>query len=300
MSIKIFNGKEAYQNINSSELVITLDDNQREKLQLVLYEMYKDILELSKEINITPFLVGGSALGAIRHNAIIPWDDDLDVGFVREEYITFIESFSKKYSNKYIVNSPCLNNKQIRARFTKIIKTGTKFKEIVSISDSDLNGVFIDIFPIENVPNNKLVKCFKGITSDIIAYISSQVFSWENRNKISSDILKKTGMFNFVFRRTIGVVFSFINSSKWFRLFDKVSQYNHCGQYYTIASGRKHYFGEVIKCDYVFPPKYVLFGEFYAPVFNNVESYLTNMYGDYMKIPSVEHRESHMLIDFYI
>lgn len=300
MSIRIFNGKEAYKNIDISDLVLTLNDTQLINLQCALYEMYKDVLELSKEMNITPFLVGGSALGAVRHSGIIPWDDDLDIGLVRGEYNLFIKAFAEKYTSKYIVSSPCNNDVPVKARFTKIIRKGTCYKEIISISEEELNGVFIDIFPIECVPDNKLLKFIKGVISDIVAYISSQVFSWENRNEISSAFLKKTGTFNYIFRRTIGAIFSVVKATKWFRLFDKVSQYKKCGQYYTIASGRKHYFGEVISGDWIFPPRYLKFGECEAPVFNNVESYLSNMYGNYMKIPPVEDRESHMLIDFLL
>lgn len=297
---KLFNGKEAFQTACLDDIYFPINDEQREQLQSVIFDMYRDILKVSKEENLTPFLVGGSALGAIRHGGFIPWDDDLDIGFLREEYEVFLDKFEKRYSDKYIVNSP---GKQMRtrARFTKILKKGTIFRDMISLPEDELNGIFVDVFPIDAVPNNKIKKRLKGLRCDLLAYISSQVFNRENRTPESIAAFKRTGKANYAIRMTVGLLFSFKTASWWFARYDNATQYDdRNSEFCTIAAGRKHYFGEILKREMILPPRHVPFGDFSAPVFHDVEGYLSQMYGDYMKIPPVEKRERHYVKELKI
>ena len=59
--------------------------------QLQLVEFIKEFCELTKEIKIQPFMVGGTLLGAVRHKGFVPWDDDIDFGLMRSDYDRLIE-----------------------------------------------------------------------------------------------------------------------------------------------------------------------------------------------------------------
>jgi lipopolysaccharide cholinephosphotransferase len=80
------------------------------ELQSRLLEMLKWFHSFCMENNIKYYALGGTALGAIRHNGFIPWDDDIDVGMPREEYNKLIFLMSKKNENtQYEIEVPLQN-----------------------------------------------------------------------------------------------------------------------------------------------------------------------------------------------
>lgn len=290
-------GKDAFQAAYLDDIYPVISDEERDKLQDAIFDIYKDILQVCKEYGFTPFLIAGSALGAIRHNNFIPWDDDLDVGMVREEYDRFLDIFEKRFPDKYCVNAPG-RQERTRCRFTKIMRKGTMFREMVTLPEDELNGIFVDIFPIENTPNNRVVRAIKGLRSDILAYVASQVFHRENLTPQLITAFRRTGAANYYIRMAIGSIFGIRNASWWFAKYDKTVQWadnnsNNC----TISASRKHYFGEMIKREIIWPPREVPFRDGVAPVFHDVETYLSQQYGDYMALPPVEKRERHHVME---
>ena len=290
-----FNRKKALNSLGSKKIIISISEGQRIELQESIYKIYQDVCSISEKLGITPFLIGGSALGAIRHHDFIPWDDDLDIGMIRKDYDVFVSEFAKIYSAKYIVNSPNVSNDS-KARFTKIIKRGTIYRELNGSKVERLNGIFVDVFPIDNVPDKPLQKKIKGICCNVLEFISSQVFMVANEDELDKRFNLQAGKLDYFIRHLVGKAFSFRPYSRWFDLIDKIIQYRDEGSaYVTIAPGRKHYFGEIIRRADIFPVRYVDFHGGKAVVFANVEDYLTKMYGNYMEIPSVEKRESHFI-----
>ena len=214
---------------------------------------------------------------------------------LRDEYEKFITEFEIEYGSKYIVNSPG-KSQTAKVRFTKVLKRNTVFKEMNAIDNDDLNCIFVDIFPIDNVPNNKIVRVMKGIYADCLAYISSQVFNYYNRNAKLIEALKRTGKLNYSVRMFTGCLFGVKKPDWWFQKYDDVVRCKDDNSTYcTISAGRKHYFGEMIERSKIVPAQYIEFSGIQAPVFRNVESYLSNMYGNYMEIPPIKKREQHYI-----
>ena len=66
-----------------------------EKLHRAEAEMFKDFADLCERNKIEYFAISGTAIGAVRHQGFIPWDDDIDVSMPRTDYNRLGEIFSK-------------------------------------------------------------------------------------------------------------------------------------------------------------------------------------------------------------
>ena len=140
--------------------VVTVRD-----IQLVLLEMAKDIDAICQKNNIPYFLNGGSALGAVRHEGFIPWDDDFDIGMMYSDYVRFIQVLKEqlpkdKYTfhcfqthKKYNVTIPAM---KIRRKGTYIKEVNTLLENRIKGHDGD-DGIFIDVFVYDYVSLNKWI-----------------------------------------------------------------------------------------------------------------------------------------------
>lgn len=289
----IIHGKETVNSINMNDVAVELDEASLRALQRVLLDMYKDILRVCSKYHIIPYLIGGSALGAIRHQGFIPWDDDLDIGMTRSDYQKFRSVFNRELSDQYILNAPNRSKDPI-ARFPKVLKKNTRMTGIGGTKIDRYQCVFVDIFILENVPENAAHRKLKGFFCNAMEYISGTVFDHENWSEDLDLLYRRTGYSNYLLRKLIGTVFSLVPSARWFSLIDRHVQYRGKSALFGIPTGRKHYFGEILKKKEILPETEVPFEDIKAPVFQGYDRYLTNLYGDYMEIPPVEKRERHL------
>lgn len=291
------NRRDRLSHSDLSEYIRPITAGEREQLQQVLLEMYRDLLYICEKYGIIPYLCGGSALGAIRHQGFIPWDDDLDIAMTRADFNRLTKVFHRELSEKYILNAPNCSA-DAKARFPKIIKKGTVFQEIGTTRKYPLNGIFLDIFIIDNVPDSYLLRHLKGAVCNLAEYLSGCVYDYENLDEDARHYHRQSGLLHYYVRMTVGKLFSFIPSANWFHAIDKIIRWKNDGSRdCTLAQGRYHYFGEMLPREDIFPPRYCDFCGLKAPVFHRVEHYLENMYGDYMVIPPAGKRESHHILE---
>lgn len=124
-----------------------IDVDELKRLQL---EMLVEIDKYCNANNIQYSLAYGTLLGAVRHQGYIPWDDDIDIMMLRDDYEKFISSFRTPHMEALYHQK----SKSYYLPFAKVVRTDTVMEEDVSIK-SDM-GVYIDVFPIDTLPSRKI------------------------------------------------------------------------------------------------------------------------------------------------
>ena len=132
-----------------------MDDKVLRQLQLTMLETLKVLDTFCRKHNIKYSLYAGTLLGAVRHQGFIPWDDDLDVCMSREEYDRFIALWEEEQPEGYILQNK-ENTPAYWQSFSKIRKDHTTFLQEEREAGKFHTGVFLDIFPLDRMPNGKL------------------------------------------------------------------------------------------------------------------------------------------------
>lgn len=143
------------------------------KVQTIQFELLVEFDRICKENNIMYQLFSGTLLGAIRHKGFIPWDDDIDVCMLREEYDKFLTVYKKELNEQYFLQNYETDPLSM-FHFSKLIKNNTIYRTN-TYRDIDMNhGIFIDIFPMDNVkPNTKIGNIHRMLYSFGFHVISS-------------------------------------------------------------------------------------------------------------------------------
>ncbi|MHA1288477.1 MAG: LicD family protein, partial [Candidatus Thorarchaeota archaeon] len=122
-------------------------------------------------MNLKYYLSSGTLLGAVRHSGFIPWDDDIDVIMFRKDYEKFLESAPNEIGSQYFLQTHA-SEKQYPFPFAKLRNSETTLIE-KEVNKFNINqGIYIDIFPIDGIPTNRLLRTLGWIPISIIGYLS--------------------------------------------------------------------------------------------------------------------------------
>ena len=132
----------------------TLSSNELKAIHSLELEALTVIDQICRKHAIKYTLIGGSLLGAIRHNGFIPWDDDVDIAMLRDDLEKFKLICKTELPSKYFYQDMNTDPEYLYL-FDKIRINNTLFKEYYLAECNINHGVFIDIFPADNVSDKK-------------------------------------------------------------------------------------------------------------------------------------------------
>lgn len=129
-----------------------MDDSKKMKEHLLMmFSWFHDICE---ENQLRYYVLGGTMLGAVRHGGFIPWDDDIDVGMPRQDYIRLAQLMKKaEKAERYILETPDTDASDYFYLYSKIYDTTTTLIE--NRHPEIKRGLYIDIFPLDGLGASK-------------------------------------------------------------------------------------------------------------------------------------------------
>ena len=120
------------------------------RIWAVLLDMYLSFAEVCEKYGLKYFVIGGTLLGAIRHEGFIPWDDDLDVGMMREDYEKFLRIASNEFQEPLFFQTPYTDDGYF-VSWVKIRNSSTTGLSRATCHRRFNQGLYLDIFPIDYI-----------------------------------------------------------------------------------------------------------------------------------------------------
>ncbi len=299
MKIRLLSSQRQLKSLSHESGLYEPSPAETERMKRLTFQIFLDIKRVCDAHGLCLMLGGGSALGAVRHKGYIPWDDDMDLMLPRRDYDTFRQIFNSELSDKYEIQTPNLAGAPISALYTKVVMRNTERVEIQRLNAPGEHGLWVDIFPIENAPDSRVMRALRGFVSDAFAYISVSKYL----RKFTSPELKaymsqtRASKINYNLRMFLGACLWFVRFETLYRAFDNFCRYERETNWITVPTGIRHYVGEAHRRSAYFPPSKCEFEGVETFVPNDSHEYLSQLYGDdYMTPPPERERERHFYI----
>lgn len=261
-----------------------------EELKKIELDILCFIDDVCQKNNINYSLAGGTLLGAVRHKGFIPWDDDIDILMVRDQYEKFMDIMSNLNDEKYSLIS-FKNNEDYGNLFSKVVDKTTTIVEEYAKAVKGM-GVYVDIFPVDNLGNSK-EEANKNLSKIKFKKYLGVAWNWKHFY-----INKSRGFFRQIPRFIFFVLSRFHNIKKDCSKIEK--RFVNCSDEF-MGSICGVYGNKEIMPKKVFDNYTLLdFENRQFKVIEGYKDYLTSLYGDYMKLPPVEKRVTHHTFKAYL
>ena len=136
--------------------------------QKIMLEMLREIDRICRKHDIPYQLFAGTALGAVRHGGFIPWDDDLDIIMLRKDYLRFLSLAERELnSDLYALQAEFTDHWPMF--FSKLRRNNTTcFERFIPKDLQSHQGIYVDIFPCDNLSDNKILRLMQFLSSKIV------------------------------------------------------------------------------------------------------------------------------------
>ena len=261
--------------------MIELNSSQLRQLQLIELEMLVEVDRICKKCGIKYNIIAGTLLGAVRHGGFIPWDDDADVAMLRPEYEKFRKACKTELDKTRFIFQDHRNTKGYRWGYGKIRRKNTLFLREYQEHMPYFQGIFIDIFPLDGVPDNYFLRSIKNFECFCVRKIL-----WSKVGKIAEKNFWKRQIYKMldklpeekIFRYYHGMIRSANRKeTRMVRILMFPTPNNEYGYY---------------RCWYENSADMVFEGITFQGI-QDYDSYLSFKFGEYMELPSEEKRKVH-------
>ncbi|MCW3795107.1 LicD family protein [Paenibacillus sp. LS1] len=250
-------------------------------VQLIQIEMLTEVDRICRLHNINYAMIGGTMLGAIRHKGYIPWDDDADIGLLREEYEKFRKVCETDLDHSRFYFQDMRATPGYRWGYGKIRRKDTYFLREGQAHMPYESGIFIDIFPFDNVPDGKLAEKIHNLHCTIIR----KVLWSEVGKKIDGKLLMR-GVYFLLSKIPLKMVSNHLSR------FAENGNLKQSQRVRTItfpapdkySEGKREWFEQT--AEYSFE-NLTLLGH------RDYDGYLKHKFGEYMTLPPESKRKSH-------
>lgn len=266
----------------------------REQWCQCITDVLKFYMGLCEKHHLTYFIAYGSAIGAARHQGIIPWDDDIDVVMPRPDFERFLEICKTEDMGKYEIVSP-YDTPNYFLPFYKLCN-----KETTLLESTDFRciiGMYIDIFVYDGICNDKnesdtlrkqYVKYWNRFTVASSYYPTEKIISKIRKGEIKDLIhyfllsLKRE-----YYRR------KFLN-----KLYDITHKYNYSQTELIVKYPPGYGEKEVIPKAWIEESTFLPYEDTEVRIPKDYTRWLNNYFGDYTQLPPEEERHPHHLIAY--
>ena len=275
----------------------TLSGEEFRRMQLLQLDMIEELDRVCRKNNIKYTIFGGTLLGAVRHKGYIPWDDDADVAMLREDYDKFKRA-AHEMNPEICYFQDHDTDPEYRWGYGKLRRTGTKYVRVGQEHLKCKTGVFIDVFPMDDIPLS------------VVGQMWNDFYAMCLRKTLYSEVGRLSGS-NSAFERKFFAVLAKIPADKVFNKFEKLhkkSSNDSPNRVRTLlfpATGTL-YKKNPLRERYGMPKEW--FTDLAEYDFEGIKLYGTRdydtilkyIYGDYMKLPPEDKRDPHAPVSEYM
>lgn len=261
--------------------MIQLSQEELRQVQLTQLEMLKEVDRICKKCNIHYNIIAGTLLGAVRHKGYIPWDDDADVALLRPEYEKFREACKTELDSSRFYFQDNRNTRGYRWGYGKLRRKGTEFLREHQEHMPYAQGIFIDVFPLDNVPDFYPARMWHNFQCFCIRKVL-----WAEAGKKADNSAIKRGVYILLNKIPLKTVYR-----HYYRLMHRWNQ-KETGwvRILTFPTPNKAY--GYRKKWYRSSAVYQFEGVELIGI-KNYDEYLSFKFGKYMELPPVEKRKIH-------
>ena len=261
-------------------------DSQLKKLQKSLTEILKEVDRVCRKNNISYILVGGTLLGAKRHEGFIPWDDDLDIAMLREDYLRFEKIAPTELKNElYFRNFH--TDSDYYLPFGKVCKRGTSYITELDSENTANNEIFIDIFPLDYAYKEQ--SFFQKVQAVAVKGLKAVIIRKKKMNVKSTSLAV----------RIMQIIFTPFSTKTLMKWQENIMCFNtDSSSRYIVNNGSNYsYIKQTMPREIYFPTGEMRFEDGLFQVPRDTEYYLERIYGEhYMDLPPVEKRITHNIV----